>query len=218
MTISPASVDILWEAPNSYTPAFYQGKALYPHEGELTFVALPNLERNRSNIDPKTLVYKWTLNGRVFADKSGYGKNTFSYKSDALDKPVTIKVEASSVNDNIVGEGTITVSSSDSKVYLYENNPLLGVLFNRAVQNPLNIEGSEINLIAYPYYFSSFSLSSNISYNWTINSTPLNLPPSQNSVIFRRPADAKGQSSVSVQAKSFASFLQTAEENLLINL
>jgi hypothetical protein len=218
ITIAPASVDIVWEA-NSYVPPFYKVKRLYPPEGTLTFVALPNLVDNGVAVDPSTLVYKWSMNNSVLGSKSGYGKRTLSVTGDVLDQPISITVQASLVKDNVVGNGTITVVPQTPSLLLYENNPLYGILFNNALTNQYNLAGSEVDISAYPYYFSVNSPSdSTINYTWNVNNSPISLSPHQNDVIFRKPDGASGQSAISVSATNPRNFLQTATApNLMIN-
>ena len=44
LTITPANVDMLWEAYDSYVPPFYKGKKLGTGEGTYKVVALPSIK------------------------------------------------------------------------------------------------------------------------------------------------------------------------------
>lgn len=219
LRISPASVDIVWEAPGSYVPPFYKGKKLYPPEGNLTFVALPNLVLNGASIDPKSLVYKWSINNSVVADRSGYGKNVLTVTGDILNQPFSIDVEASSVKNGVVGSGSIYVSSYQPLMMLYENSPLYGILFNQQLANEFNLKNQEVNISAYPYYFTlSYPTDSSINYSWAINGGQIFLPQHQNTVAFRQPEGvSEGQTSVAVNGVNQIHFLQSASGNVLVN-
>jgi hypothetical protein len=215
--ITPASVDIVWESP-SYVPPFYKSKRLYPPEGSLTFVALPNLVQNGTPIDPKTLVYKWTINQQVVADRSGYGKNTISVTGDVLNQGWNINVEVSSVKDNVVGDGSVSVSSIQPQLLLYEHSPTYGFLFNQELPNQYQLKNSEVTVAALPYYFSILSPNDPVmKYNWSMNNQATTLLANQNSVTFRKPDNIDGQSLVLVNAANQVNFLQSAAANMMIS-
>ena len=43
VSINPAEIDMLWEAPDSYAPPFYKGKKFVSQEGTFKVVAMPNI-------------------------------------------------------------------------------------------------------------------------------------------------------------------------------
>src|SRR6185312_14095227 len=67
-TISPAEVDLMWEG-EGYIPPFYEGRAMWAHEGQITLFAVPHvLNANGTPINPNTLIYKWIQNDTVLGD------------------------------------------------------------------------------------------------------------------------------------------------------
>ncbi|HZS43236.1 MAG TPA: hypothetical protein VFA52_03410 [Candidatus Paceibacterota bacterium] len=217
VNISPASVDIVWEA-NSYVPPFYEGKRLYPPQGTLTFVALPNFVSNGVTVDPNTLVYKWRLNNSVLGDKSGYGKRTLTVTGDILNQPINVSVEASLVKNNISGSGAISVASQNPQVLLYEDSPLNGILFNKILDSQFDLTASEVTFGAFPFYFSATSpTDKTINYAWYLNNSAMALDPHQSEVVFRKPDNQNGQSAISVSATVPSSILQSASTNIIVN-
>ncbi len=76
--ITPEDLDIIWQA-NSYVPPFYEGKALFPPVGTVSFVAMPGfIDSNGNPVNPKKLIYTWSQDTTVLGDKSGYGKNVLT--------------------------------------------------------------------------------------------------------------------------------------------
>ena len=72
--ITPTDIDMLWEAPDSYTPPFYKGKALNTREGTLKIVALTNSSNSAG------LSYNWKLDDVNKPDSSGYKKNYYIFR------------------------------------------------------------------------------------------------------------------------------------------
>jgi len=79
--IEPSDLDLLWEAPESYTPPFYKGKALPSQEGIIQVAAMP-ARKNTSIGSQKNLSYTWKRNDKTQQQASGVGKQVFAFKQD----------------------------------------------------------------------------------------------------------------------------------------
>ena len=210
ISITPEYVDILWQA-DSYTPPLYKGKALFAPQGNITFFALPEFVINGKSIDPKTLVYKWSEDTTVLGDQSGYGRNIITVQGSVIAHATDMQVDVSTLDGTVVGRQIITVNPADSQVLIYENNPLYGVLFNRAITSSFNLTREEAQFEAYPYYFSANTRSlADLSYNWLMNDETINVPPSQHSMLFRNTNNQSGQATISLLVTSATKILQTA--------
>ncbi|MFZ2523593.1 MAG: hypothetical protein WAW92_04380, partial [Minisyncoccia bacterium] len=85
--IRPLDVDLLWQA-DSYVPPFYKGKAMFSHENQITFVAIPHILNSAGQeVNPKNLIYKWTKDSIVMDSQSGYGKNTVTITGALISRP-----------------------------------------------------------------------------------------------------------------------------------
>jgi hypothetical protein len=216
-TVSAQTVDIFWDA-DSFTPPFYKGKGLYATEGTVTFVAMPNLVNRRgAKIDPSTLVYKWSVDDRVLGSKSGYGRNTLEYTGTILGQNTIVRVEVTAT-DGTSGEGIVLLSPHPTKIVAYENNPLYGILFNRAIVDGFKLRDREIRMDAYPYHFSTGGKTSpNLIYSWAINDTPIPVPTQKNSAVFRNTNATGGTSKISVGLTNNTHFLQETRMDANIN-
>ena len=145
--ITPEDVDLLWQA-NSYTPPFYKGKALYPPQGTITFVAVPEFVVNGKSIDSHNLIYKWIKDTTVLGDQSGYGKSSITVSGSVIAKPTNMQVDVSTVDGNVLGRQLLTVSPDDTEALIYENNPLYGVLFNKAITDTFTLNTQEVQFEA----------------------------------------------------------------------
>lgn len=117
MNIRPTGLDIVWQT-KSYTPPFYKGKALYTYQSLVDFVAMPSfMTSSGAMIDPKTLVYKWTRNGSVLGDSSGYGKNVFSTSGGVLAKPLQVEVEASTIDGSMRAKKVLNCKAHNQRYF-----------------------------------------------------------------------------------------------------
>lgn len=214
ITIRPTSVDVIWEA-ETYTPPFFKGKALFSHESMITFTAIPNLTgQNGSTPSPQNLIYTWKRNGSALPDFSGYGRNTYKYKSGIISRPVQIEVIVTSPNSDALGRGFATVNPIDPLVIFYEKNPLYGIMFNKSLSGNISLDNKEeIEIVALPLFFSGKNLSNDIIYDWKINRSIIDGKTLERSKIFRPIENSSGSSNISVSAQNTNGILQTAENS-----
>ena len=212
-TVSPNSVNIIWEA-YTYTPPFFKGKALYTAGSAVKFTAIPSFSGAGS---PANMVYTWTYNDTVLGDASGAGKNTITIPGQLIPRPLNVVVDISDPMSGASGEGSINLNSVNSLVLLYQNDPLYGVEYEHALGQNTPLTGAEIDLAAVPYYFSvPKAIDPNISYVWSANGQSINgSSPYQ---AFRR-ADGvtSGSSQVSVSVTDPNTLFQAAAANTMIN-
>jgi hypothetical protein len=215
ITLNPAQVDVVWEA-NSYTPPFYKGKALYPFQGDIKVIALPNFTQNGVLVNPKNLIYTWRKDD--FVATKGYGIDSIKVNTGVILRPIEISVTATNADGSITGTGSITISPQAPRTVFYEDNPIYGTLYNQAITGSLSLKKEEIRLRAVPFFFSrSTPYSTDTTFTWNINSGD-NIPTQGSTVLLRRP-DTPGQSQVSVTIKSAnpKQIFQFTTSNLLIN-
>lgn len=218
-TIRPADLDLVWQA-DSYTPPFYKGKALYPNQGHVRVIAIPNfIGASGKAFNPKNLVYKWQRNGDVEGGASGYGKNIFEFDGPAVLQTENITLTVETLDKSIGGQKAISFDPSDSRVLLYEDHPLYGIRLERALSNGVSLSDNQIKIAAVPYFFSVTKRSDeSLIYSWSINNTlDSSLTPSQSYLTFRKTGDG-GIANIAVNAKSKVSVFQFAANALSITL
>jgi hypothetical protein len=216
--IRPTQIDLVWQA-NSYVPPFYEGKALYSGQSLMKLVALPNIiDSNGKNIDPGQFVYKWTKNGGVLGNVSGYGKNYIYIQGDILGEPINIKVDISSTLDGgISASKEITYSPTDPVVAIYENSPLFGYVFENALPSTAILKEQEMNLVGIPYFFDATSRNdSDLKYNWIMNGNPAG-GQNGDSIVFRNEKNLKGTSNISLRVQDTSKIGQFAGKQFSLN-
>lgn len=214
---SPADVDIVYEA-ETYTPPFYKGKALFTSESTFRLIAMPNfLSSNGNRVSPNTLIYNWSINGTNIQSQSGYGKRVFRGEGGIVQRPLNVSVEVSASNSGLRAKGDIFLNYSEPEVVLYENNPLLGFISERAISGEFLLERPEIELQAVPYFFSTPQKDSSfINYKWKMNGNDL-LSSGDSFVNFRNDSGEAGRARISLETEHFSKILQITQSVVNLN-
>ncbi|MDD5356823.1 MAG: hypothetical protein PHS53_01595 [Candidatus Pacebacteria bacterium] len=209
LSLQAANVDLAWEA-TSYSPPFYKGKSLFPPQGTAKVVALPDLTDASGNLIPaEKLLYKWTKDREILGDDSGYGKNIYTFTGDLFSRPVTIKVEASTLVGNQTAEKSIVISPATLQVVLYEDDPLLGITYEKSLPASFPLINPEIKMVGVPYFFNA---NDPLTFSWSMNGSPFTDGQSADgkSATLRQNSQT-GTAVISLGVTNSASFLQSAE-------
>lgn len=160
-------VDVLWET-GTYTPPFYQGKALKYGPATIKFVAIPEIySEGGARMNDTFLYYKWSLNGRVLGTISGINKKTVSIATSLRNDAVSVQVLSPDQSKHYASGKTI-ITNTAPEILIYEKDPLLGVLFNTIPDG--SRARSELSLVAYPLYFDvSHNNSGSLEYRWYVD-------------------------------------------------
>lgn len=219
LVVAPSSVTLIWEAANSYTPPFYKGKAGFSYQSGARITAIPNItDSSGAKISSKNLVYKWKKGGEILSDSSGYGKSSLDIPASNLADDISVDVEVSTTDSGRAATKHISIRQDDPQVLIYENNPLYGILFNKAATGDYSMKDQEMSFTAFPYSFNTYSKNSaNIKYSWTMNDKSAFSSGDKSSIILRREGDAKGQSKIFVGVQNAGRILQNATANFILD-
>lgn len=211
VTISPASVDLLWQA-HSYVPPFYKGKALFPLEGVVTVVAFPSFALN----NPSSAVYSWKIGGQARPDISGPGKDTITLTGSILLQPIDVEVTVTSQDGSVTAQNNMSLTGTSPVVALYEDSPLYGLLFNESLGTTITLNG-QTGLTVEPYFVDSTAPYTNTAdFQWSMNNQTISGQNSQ-TLNVSPPAGQTGNTSVSVTATSNTTPIQTGSANISVN-
>jgi hypothetical protein len=211
VSVQPASVHLSWEGV-TYTPGFYKGAPLPVGESGVNIVAFPELLKGGIKVADGSLIYTWKVNGSVISDSSGYGKNAFLYKYPQVSRPVTIEVVVSTTDQSASASASVNITPTDPKVVIYEDNPVLGLLTNTAINQSFSIKDAETRVVAVPYFFSTKNRSDfDLAYKWAVAGNPvLGSADDPSAIVLRPDAGASGSAEVSVDVNQTNSILQAA--------
>jgi len=215
ISISPAIIDIVWQS-QAYVPAFYKGKALFPHQGTVTLTAIPTIvSKNGAKINADNLIYKWKKDGVVLGSLSGYGKKTLTLSGEVISRPIIVSAEVSTTDGSSQGAKEIILNPQEANINLYRNSSTLGILFNKALKNIHEMSGREIEIIAVPYNFSvNNKNSTDLEYKWTMNGG--GIEGGSDSKIFRINDDQTGSSEIGTSIRHKSKILQFSSEEIVL--
>jgi hypothetical protein len=214
-TFKTGDVDLLWQS-DVYVPPFYKGKSLYTPESNLTFVAMPRTSNGLVN--PKSVVFNWKIDYEADAENSGYGRNAYRFEGPIIIRPVDVSVETyEAKGGKAAATADITVDNYDPFSLFYENHPVYGVLFNRALAGGIILKKSELGLSAYPYFESIQGKNSGLEYLWSVDGMYADIPTNQNTITLRKNQGDTGQSAVNLQMTNPNKILQSLITGIQIN-
>lgn len=214
-SFTPVGVTIMWEA-DTYTPPFYKGKAMMVPQAGIRIIAVPDLANTANPLGAGSFVYDWKKDGYSIASASGYGKNTYSFIGP---KPLTntkITLAVSALDDSARSEMQIYLPQVRPFILFYEKDPLLGVKYNKPLNEETTLDKREFSLSAEPYFFSNErGEAPTLKYSWSINGKDVS--NYGRTITLRNDAGVKGSSVVSLSMRSIAQTFQTAKKDLKVN-
>lgn len=164
--VRPADVALLLE-PSASSHPFYKGGSLIATEGRLRLVAVPDLRTAAGvSLNPANLVYTWRNGNQLLTSASGIGKSVLSATAPVRYRDTVISVTVSTQDSSLVAQASAVISPTDPFVRIYENDPLLGPRFERALSGRITLADSEQTYRAVPYHFGTTP-----SLTWEVNGT-----------------------------------------------
>ena len=211
VTVQSGDVDLLWET-SGYVPPLYRGKAPFVYQNTLKIIADPHLvDASGQPLDPTTLVYTWKKDNEVLGSLSGYDAQTLTLIPDIIPRPFLINVDVSSQDSKVKGEASETFTPVSPSITFYEEDPLYGVLYNKAIGDTFQLIHKEVKILAVPYGFDvphTIASSSSLVYTWSINGTSHDELSSSRTVVLGVAPGTQGSSVVDLS-------LQNVTDNIL---
>lgn len=220
VTINPAGIDVLWEAIDSIVPPLYKGKALASSESRVKFVAMPEIRKtNGSFFAQDELIYNWERNYDASPTDSGYAKNSFTIKTSVLDAQENVAVEATPRSGGLGALARFSLATTNPKILWYELSPLYGPIFTKALSDSYTVQGSELSVLAMPYFFSPKNPSStDLEYRWTLNDSSVNPVGTKNILVLHRNTENKGEAVLELSITNIPRLFQEARGQLTLYL
>lgn len=217
VTITPANVDLLWQALDSYTPRFYKGKALNAHDSGVLIQAFPYfLDSTGNQINPDSLIYTWEVNNKVQQSASGFGKSSFVFPGPTLYRDAFVTVEVESPDNLYRARRSLNMQAQPPKLLFYPQSELLGErLAFPLAGNTLSLEQDEVIIRAEPYFFSDINSAADVEYDWRVDGRSIFTGADRNQLTLRRPDSGApaGRSVISLEIRHVGKLLQFAKES-----
>lgn len=164
--ITPESVSIIYETPESSVPLFYEGLSLPSDQATVRFTALPQISENGSILPAKNISFAWYVNDTLLKKVSGIGKQSANIPLDMLTESTSVKVVARGENDS-VAEKTIYIFPHNVMPLFYTHNEVLGTNYAQAYTRRFQTTKDFIISLE-PYYVSQGS-----SIVWNMDGLPI---------------------------------------------
>jgi len=218
LTLTPAGVDMLWEAYDAYTPPFYKGKALTPSQGQFKVVAMPSLVNQTGKVNINNLSYAWTEDGDPQPDSSGWSKNYFIFQNSYLDRGNVVDVKVSDISGSTNASGTINLNTTNPKILFYKNDPELGTKWETALTDGYTISPKGDTLTIEPYFFSPKNINSSIlTFDWSLNGEKIDTPNPKNVLSIKPDAGQTGSATIKVDINNTNTLFQEAVKQISVN-
>ncbi len=210
-------ITLLWQA-DTYTPPSYLGKALPSANSKVTVLALATfLTSEGKRIPPRELSYTWKQNGQVMGNASGNGQQSFSYITNTYNRQTLIGVEVKNPKTNAIIDKEIAIMTEQPRIVFYEEQPLSGTNYARAIKNNLVLQNPTISLKAEPFFFSQDTLrSGSVVYNWSINNKTIETAPGKAIINLQKPEEGEGIAQLLLKIESLSDIVQLARDSLEI--
>lgn len=197
ITLRPGDVSLVAE-PISSAPALYLGKPLVPSGGVVRLVAIADLRTSSGKeISPANLSYVWQEDGSTLESASGIGRSTVVVSSPLPYRSSTITATVSSPDGSIVGQDDVTLSPQSPTLRLYIDDPLLGIIYDRALAGSQQITSSEVTIAAAPYSFPTDTAAPQV--NWFLNGNAAQTSPT---ITLRPTGQGAGSATLSASVTS----------------
>lgn len=219
LQIAPAGLDLMYEA-NTYIPPFYKGRSLFSHQSIVTVAAIPDFTTNGAKVSKENIIYTWEKDNEVIQSISGQGKDSAQFLGKLISRPFTVTVTAESVNSNIKARKKITINPIEPTVVLYENNPVQGSIFEKALSGTFNFDREEVGITAIPYFFSAQNRSdSSLKFSWFENGAKIGDDLFGSDLIYTNIGRAKsGISNLQISVDHVQNILQSGNNGFRVNV
>ena len=206
--IRSASVDVIWEATDSYTPPFYKGKALPAVGAKLKIAAIPSITA------PKNMSYNWRYNGNAIQNQSGTNKDSLSIKTDVLGSNESFSVVIGS--NSFSGSGSTQVTLRDPNIVMYQKSNGF-IDYTKGSLKDIFITLPGVTLRVEPFNFTiAKSIEESLSIGFKLNDQSFIGTANSQELSITRPANA-GQGSISATVTSIKERLQQVSRSFNLN-
>ena len=215
----PNFVDLIYESL-SYTPPFYKGKTLNPNQGIVLVTAIPELIKSSGiKVPTQDIIYSWKKNGKVDQNASGIGKNTYIFQGSIPIRDSLIEVNASSLEGDIYAYKKVNITNDSPKIIFYEDSPIYGIMFNRAIGKTVRMFADEFKVKAFPYFMSvGYTQTPDLNYKWVINgNSSENLDTDKSAMIFRQSGEGSGTANIDLKIENIPRIFQFSDNSFTIN-
>lgn len=215
IAVVPSEMDLLWETTDSYAPPFYKGKILPVKESTVKVVAITNTAG--TELSQNDLVYSWKRNYNALPGSSGYRKNSVLIKLNYLENTQTVEATGTALSGGLLAQKQLVLRASDPYIRYYENNPDLGVLFNKTLRGTVSTTRNDFEVLAMPFAFSLKNIESGeLVYQWTVGGKSVPTSGIKHRLTVQFPQGVTGSVPITTKIESALKLFQSANDSFNI--
>src|SRR3989338_2837562 len=116
------------------------------------------------------------------------------------------------------GRGKNTIKIRVPKIIFYENDPIFGIKYEKAITNTFNLLNKEVMITAHPYFFSSRErISSDFDYLWKVDGSKVSgSPDDESSIVLRQESEGEGAVKIAFSIQNINRILQSAQSSFSV--
>ena len=210
LAIPISRLSLVWSA-ETYIPRWYKGKALPVEQSTVDITAIPEVIINGTTIAPENLMYHWSYDDQDNIQQ-GVGKRSFRIRTrDFPQSSHDIRLVVEDISHTLYQEGRLFIQSTEPQGEIYALTPMGGIAAQTALQNnnfSAPTRGS-YDFVFEPFFFP-ITTRSNLSYQWSLNNTPLvGIPENPYFLTIDGTQQQGTQAAISLSAKSTSAYIPT---------
>lgn len=210
ITLSPSSVSLIYESPQSYVPLLYEGRSLPSNGATVKVTALPTLRGPNGLIPPSSLSFAWYVNNTFVGSVSGVGKQSATITLDSLLNKTTVKVLVTSQTGE-KGEKTITIYPVAVMPLLYVYDQVLGPKYNSLIGR--RFETTEDFTLSLEPMYASYTEKRPITSSWFLDNLPIT-PIDEKLLTLRPKENSYGSRKLSITTTGSNKYTQKARTDV----
>lgn len=163
LTLIPTQVDLILET-DTYTPIFYEGRALPSKDANIRAIALVHDNSGRARSE---YTYRWSENSTILYGGAMKGKYSIDRTMPQFDgKRLTVEVFDS--EGVLIAQESTILRTTNPELYFYEENPLRG-LTEKAITADFPLISDETTIYGEPYFLNATMSTNDADFIWRIN-------------------------------------------------
>ena len=207
--VYPLTVNLHISA-DTYTPAFYRGRALPSSGSRMTASALVF---NATGDATPSYAYRWHLNGKALQGGMALGGNSVVFSSGFEDELV-LQVDVIAPSGAVVAQATERIPVVEPELHFYEKNPLRGLSFV-SIPDPFMLIAEETVVRAEPYYMDTSTSDDDLLMEWELDGKHVESAGAENEISLQKNGSF-GKALVTFHVRNLAQLLQGVKESFTV--
>lgn len=207
--VYPLTVNLNVSA-DTYTPAFYTGRAL-PSSGSRMNASV--LVFDETGDATQSHSYRWRLNGKALQGGMALSSNSVVFSSGFEDE-LLLQVDVIAPSGAVVAQAMERIPVVEPELHFYEKNPLRGLSFV-SIPDPFMLMAEETVVRAEPYYMDTGVSDGELHMEWELDGKRADHAAAQNEISLQKNGSS-GKALVTFHVRNLAQLLQGVKDSFTV--